>query len=250
MVRPASRSNSRPSPAQRPDGHLPDSSEQWGECPRCSRLSNFKLMGTAPVTYDYEQFTPMGRDGGGGPAEVELLRILQCQGCDQNVVVIEEEYLDDVPKRLGARSGRCTWRGTFWWPSPGMQPRDPDVPSPIAEAIAEGVRCSAAKAPRAAAVMFRSALALIVDDRGSAAAKAKPNLYQQLKQMGADKDLDGSLAELADHVRVIGNAGAHPSTLDPVSIDEANELAEFIGHLTTFLYVMPARVNRSKANRP
>jgi hypothetical protein len=166
-------------------------------------------------------------------------------------VVIEEGYLDGVPRRLAPkRGGMLTWRGMFWWPSPGMEQGDPDVPSPVSEAVAEGTRCLSAKASRAAVVMFRSALALIVDDRGSAAAKAKRTLFDQLKQMGVDKDLDGSLAELADHVRVLGNAGAHPSTLDPVSMDEATELAEFIAHLIKFLYVMPARVKRSKANRP
>lgn len=237
-------SNPQPATAANAGRHLPDSSEPWGECPRCGRVSSFTNVGNAAVTYSYERFV-----GGSAPDVDEQVSILRCQGCSQNVVVVEEVYLNGVPRRLGANSGSLTWRGMHWWPSPGMQPGNPDVPTDIADAIAEGVRCLSATAPRAAVVMFRSALALIVDERGSAAAKAKPNLYQQLKQMGVDKDLDGSLADLADHVRVIGNAGAHPSTLDPVSLDEATEVADFIAHLTQFLYVMPARVAQSKANR-
>ena len=173
-----------------------------------------------------------------------------CQGCHQGLVVVEELLLDGKARRKGATSGTVSWQGMHWWPSPGMQPGHPDVPGAIAEAVAEGSRCLAAQAPRAAAVMFRSALALIVDDRASDAAKAKKTLYGQLKQMADDKDLDAALGEFADHIRTVGNAGAHPSTLEPVSMEEATELAEFIGHMLGFLYILPAKVQRSRAKRP
>ncbi|WP_438289531.1 DUF4145 domain-containing protein [Streptomyces sp. HUAS TT7] len=232
-----------------PTDRLPDSSHQWGICPRCDRQSNFSVAATQNLTFDYAHFT-VRRDGPREPQVSERICVLLCQGCRQGVLVVEEIGANGVPKRLGGTSGTITWHGLHWWPSPGMQALDPDIPAGIADAVAEGTRCLAAQAPRAAAVLFRGALALIVEDRGSGAAKAKKTLFAQLKQMAVDKDLDSSLAELADHVRVVGNASAHPATLDPVSLEEAAELAEFIGHLLRFLYVMPARVQRSRAKRP
>jgi hypothetical protein len=49
---------------------------------------------------------------------------------------------------------------------------------------------------------------------------------------------------------VLGNAGAHPSTLAPVSMDEAEDLSRLLAALLEYLYVMPARVQRARAARP
>lgn len=228
---------------------LPDSTEPHGPCPRCGRLSNFTVMGNAPVTYDdsrclIDQAGQRSRD-----CDVRL-SVLECHGCHQNTVVIEEKYVGGVRHGSGGRSGVEQWRGIHWWPTPGMQPSDPDIPAPVAEAIAEGTRCLAVKSPRAAVVMFRGALALIVGDRGSTAAQAQPNLAKQLRQMAADADLDRTLADWADHIRLLGNAGAHPSELAPVSVDEATELASMIASLVEYLYMMPARVQRARSARP
>jgi hypothetical protein len=180
----------------------------------------------------------------------EQVSILSCQGCGQNTAVIEEEYVGGVRRRDGGSSGACEWRGIHWWPIPGMQPADPDVPERIADAVAEGTRCLAVRSPRAAAVMFRAALAEIVTDRGSAAAQSKGSLAGQLKQMASDGDLDRTTADWADHVRIVGNAGAHPNELDPVTQEEAEELARLIKVITDYLYVHPARVRRARAGRP
>lgn len=79
-----------------------------------------------------------------------------------------------------------------------------------------------------AAVMFGGALGQMVTDLGSEEAKGKRNLAGQLKQMATDGELDNSLAEWADTVRLLGNAGAHPNELEPVSQQEADELARLI----------------------
>lgn len=228
---------------------LPDSTEPNGPCPRCGRLSNFGSIGTIPVTYDARQrYIQVG----GGRTErehVERLCVLQCHGCGQNVVVIEEQYVGGVAARKGGNSGAVVWRGIYWWPTPGMRPSEPDVPAPIADAVAEGTRCLAVRAPRAAVVMFRGVLGYIVTDRGSTTAQAKPNLAGQLKQMAADGDLDRTLAEWANHVRLIGNAGAHPNELDSVSIEEAEDLSRLMTALLEYLYVMPARIQRARSAR-
>jgi hypothetical protein len=202
----------------------------------------------APVTYNGNTVT--SAHGGSERDCDERVSILECHGCGQNVVVVEEKFIGGVAVRDGGSSGAIEWRGIHWWPTPGMRPSDPDLPAAVADAVAEGTRCLAVRAPRAAVVMFRGALAEIVANRGSPAAQGKHSLAGQLKQMADDGALDSTLADWTDHIRVLGNAGAHPSTLAPVSVDEADELVRLLTSLLEYLYVMPARVRRARAARP
>jgi RimJ/RimL family protein N-acetyltransferase len=81
------------------------------------------------------------------------------------------------------------FEGVHWWPTPGATDLDPEVPEPVGSAFSEGIRALSANCPRAAAVMFRGMLATVVRDKGSDAAKAAPNLHQQLKAMEQDGTL-------------------------------------------------------------
>jgi hypothetical protein len=67
--------------------------------------------------------------------------------------------------------------------------------------------------------------------------------------MAVDGDLDRTVADWDDHARLLGNAGAHPNELDPVTLNEATELSRLITALVDYLYVMPARVRRARGQR-
>jgi hypothetical protein len=97
--------------------------------------------------------------------------------------------------------------------------------------------------------MFRGMLAQVVTDKGSAAAQAKHSLYDKLEQMSQDGSLHPSLVEWAREIRVIGNAAAHPDALDPVSDDEAADLARLCRQLLDVIYEVPARIARNRAAR-
>lgn len=97
----------------------PDSTHPYGLCSRCGRLSNFTFIGTAPLTYDDHLFT-QDRDGRRERVIDEQISILQCQGCSQNMVVVEEQYVGGRVRRDGfTGGGAIQWAGTFWWPAPG-----------------------------------------------------------------------------------------------------------------------------------
>jgi hypothetical protein len=226
---------------------LPDSTSPYGPCPRCNRSSNFTVIGSAPVTYDTEVF--FQGPNGMTPDHLQQVSILTCGGCRNNVVVIEDKYTGGQLSRERPGGGAVEWRGIHWWPSPGMNASEPDIAASVVDAIAEGTRCLAVQAPRAAVVMYRGALAEIVHDKGSAAAKGEKTLYAQLNKMADEGDLDKTIAEWASEVRTVGNAGAHPSTLAAVSQDEAAELLRLITAITEYLYVNPARVQRARAAR-
>ena len=129
------------------------------------------------------------------------------------------------------------------------------IPTSLSESVtpqAKELRCVAvkrSKAPRAAAVMYRAAVAEIVTDRGSPASQAKGSLADQLKQMANDGDLDRTTADWADHVRIVGNAGAHPNELAPVTLEEVEGLGRLINVIVDYLYVHPARVRRARGSR-
>lgn len=89
----------------------------------------------------------------------------------------------------------------------------------------------------------------MVERSGSPDAKAKGTLYTKVKQMVADGGLTATIGEWVDHVRDIGNAGAHPDQLGPVTLDEAKELSRIVATLIDLLYVTPARIAEMKAGR-
>jgi hypothetical protein len=209
---------------------LPDSADLGGPCPRCGRIAAFDHPGRG--------FTLLKPDG------AERVIILKCMGCSDSIVVVE--------RRVQARppgNGGDVFEGIHWWPLPGLGDLDPDIPPQVSSAYSEGMRALSAKAARAAVVMFRGMLAEIVADKGSAAAQAKNSLYAKLEQMSQDGSLHPSLVDWAKEIRLIANAAAHPDALDPVSEEEAGDLARLCRQMLNVVYEVPARIARNRAAR-
>lgn len=215
---------------------LPTSGDLSGKCPRCGRVSNFHLIRDEPLRF---LNTGVTRRVGNGPSEsvpgriIELVSVVGCMGCGAKSVVIEVE--------MDSRHGL---QGVLWWPTNHLADLDQygaSVPQEIVEAYGEGVRCLGVQAPNAAAAMFRTAIAQIVQDKGSTAAKAKSTLNAAIIQMVADRTLWDDFGDWAHHVRTTGNAGAHGEAFDAVEPEQASELAVFIREMINFLYVQPAR---------
>lgn len=152
---------------------LPSSTDPSGPCTRCGRNSNFTLVGTAPVTYQTDGAHALGQGGERSRLWDEQVAIMECNGYRDCMVVIEEQLVGGV---RGGGAGTVTYRGVLWWPTSGASTFGPDVPQSVADEYAEAARCLSASAPNAAVTMLRTALVHIVEDRGSDAAKAKPDL--------------------------------------------------------------------------
>lgn len=192
--------------------------------------------------------TPMGTQR----LEAERAVILECSGCRQRVVVIEERWLDDHRATEDFRgSGTENFPGVWWWPPPGLADLDASIPPPIADAYREGIRAMWAQAPRAAAVMFRRTLEAIVKTSGSQTAKAaaEQNLASGLTTMADEGALDRSLADWAKEIRIVGNVGGHfDASGGDVSAAEAEDLSRLLRELLRYLYEMPARITRSRGS--
>lgn len=97
--------------------------------------------------------------------------------------------------------------------------------------------------------MFRAAMTWIVDDKGSEAATGKKDLKDKVKQMVADGGLTATVGSWIDHVRLYGNAGAHPDPFGDVSLDEAKDVGRLTETLIELLYVTPAKIAQRQAER-
>lgn len=222
---------------------LPDSTDPSGPCPRCGRPSNFSSIGNGPITYGSNYM----QDGTGyHRMAVERISILQCAYCQQNILVVEEELIGGV---RNGRGGDVTWRGIHWWPSPGAGSLGADVSTDVARAYDEGVRALHANAPNAAAAMFRTALSYMVQEHGSDAARQKGDLKEKIKQMSRDGGPLASLSDWSDHVRLYGNAGAHPDLFGGVTLPEAQELSRLVHTMIELLYILPANIARRQSER-
>lgn len=219
---------------------FPDSSDPGGPCPRCGRIANFRPIAVSPLSYREGVFA----DGRRVP--LQRAAIFECDACHRGIVVIEDLYVGGV--RYGG-SGHVTWHGIYWWPTPGTASFGPEVPSPVADAYAEGMRCISAGAPNGAAALFRTALTWIVQAIGSDAAKAKSDLKAKVKQMVIDGGLGPTLGDWAEHVRLYGNAGVHPDLFGDVTIEEARDVGQLAGTLIELLFITPARVAKRRAER-
>lgn len=234
--------------SERDPDRLPDSSDPGGPCPRCGRVSSFDLIGTVPVTFDGGQVAL--RSAGDGRTWSEQATVLQCSGCHDRIVVIEEELVNGLRRNeRNGRGGRISWEGIYWWPTPGAVNLGPAVPDTVADAYTEGLRCLSVAAPNGAVAMFRAAMTWMVEDRGSDTAKAKNNLKDEVKQMVADGGLTATIGDWVDHVRLYGNAGVHPDLFGAVSIEEARDVASLTQTLIELLYTTPAKIAKRQAER-
>lgn len=217
---------------------LPTSSDPNGPCPRCGRVSNFSVQAVQVL----DQPARRAYDSVGATSAAVLL----CQGCGDATVTIQRA----VPRvNVDPSQHPVEYAGVHWWPTPGATNLDPSVPAAVAAAFDEGMRCVGIQAPHAAVCMFRSTLAYVVKDKGSATAQAKPDLAKKLRQMATDGALHSNLADWADQIRQLGNIGAHPDELGEVSVEEGQELGRLCRELLSYLYDMPARIARSQAQR-
>lgn len=233
-------------PRRDPDS-LPDSTDPSGPCPRCGRVSTFSLEEATPVTFVKDGRYATSREGGQERLYTERAAILQCSGCTDRIVVIEEQLVGGVS---GGRSGAITHRGFNWWPVPHAGILSPDVPDYIGRAYEEGMRCVSANAPNGAVAMFRTALSFIVTEKGSQSAKDKGGLKERIEQLVADGILPNTLGSWATHVRLYGNAGAHPDLFGGVSLEEARDVASLTYTLLEVLYVIPAKIAKRQSGRP
>lgn len=233
----------RREPLPEPNDGLPDSRRPNGLCPRCGRLATFTVVGSLPLTFDPDRGVQM-LDGSIEPSVMDRVTVLRCLGCNQSVAVFEEEWAGDEPSRLNKFGGPVHFRGFHSWPLPEIALPE-DVPVAIADAFAEASLALAAGCPRAAAVMARRTLEVVVTEHGESVGPLKTRI-DLLVGKGA---LPTALGEWATEVRLAGNVGAHFDPLETVDPENAREVLAFLREMLRYLYEVPAQIARRRGAR-
>lgn len=229
----------RDEPLPKPNEGLPDSHRPSGLCPRCGKQSSFEVVGSLPVTLD-SSYSYDGQNY--EPNIIDRVSSLLCRHCKQGVVVVEEEWVGEAPKKQQKSGGVNSHRGIHWWPLPESN-LSADIPRPIADVFAEAAMAITANCPRAAAVMARCTLEAVTVEKG----EDKGTLAERLKSLGTKGVLLPTLSEWATEVRLIGNVGAHFDPIETVSKEDAQQLLSFVRELLRFLYELPADLARRRA---
>lgn len=220
---------------------LPDSYRPNGLCPRCGKQSSFEIIGELPVTFS-GGFVYSSGNGKAYPSYSDKATCMVCRHCKQGVVVIEEEWIDEQPSRLGfGKGGTISFRGVHWWPLPQSKLSD-DIPKGIADIFTEAVTTYYAKAPRATAVMLRRTVEAITVHLSC----NEGTLAQRLKNLAEKNILQPSLAEWAKEIRLIGNQGAHFDPANEVTMEDATQLLNFVQELMKYLFELPAELQRRR----
>jgi Domain of unknown function (DUF4145) len=238
-----------PDPEPNPDTP-PDSADPTGICPRCGRNSNFRAI-TEPIPITAGNTVGILPDGTQEPEVLERVSVFYCMGCGEGTVVVEEEWIGQLPVRASGRrsGGRIRYHGIHWWPPVAVAGIGEAVPAAIRECFSEGLRCLSSNAPRGAAVMFRRTLEAVVRDKGSAiAVKAMEDgvLADGLRVMAAEHSITPALAEWAKELRLAGNVGGHYDPMDDVTPDEADGLSKLLRQLLIYLYEVGAQIKRAR----
>jgi len=181
-------------------------------CPHCLHKASFSTLASAQYA-----------------TEAHLIEA--CQGCGRLVYRLQD-----------ASTGRRAQ-----WPPLGLQPAHPSVPAPVGADWYEAHLCQSVGAFRAAVAMARRAVQGIAIEQG-----AKGNtLNAQLKDLGVTATVHPMLIEWADHIRLLGNSGAHPGAdgLETVSEEEAAEVVRFLDELLRWVYELLAETEAARAPR-
>ena len=124
---------------------------------------------------------------------------------------------------------------------------DSSIPESVAEDYAEAIKCFDVGANRASAAMCRRALQSSVLERGAKKAK----LRDQIDDLREKQIITGAIGDWAHEIRLTGNIGAHPDEdgLEDVSPEDADGLIKFMEEYLNYVYVMPAKVAKKRAEK-
>lgn len=214
----------------------PISTETSATCPRCGVVAQVNRSSNLRVDSNRAVFS------------------IECNHCREGTVVIEEgTWHLSATANLGPRfesSGIAVLR----WPPPNAGAhidKAAGVPAKAVDAYDEGLRCLSVDAANGAAGQFRTALAVIVADKGGPEVVRRRQLSEKLKKLYEDRKDLGAFEPYTDVIKKIGDDGAHQEDRsDPVTMEEAEFAGKLVRHLINVLYEIPAQIRRTMPVAP
>lgn len=155
------------------------------------------------------------------PAEYALV---QCSECTEVSLQVREDF------GMGFEGDRP---GIVY---PAKRRLSLDVPEPLRREFEEAQTCFSAKAYEATVVMVRRILEGVCKENNA----QERVLVKSLEKLKADGLVDGTIAEWANALRVLGNEGAH-YTGRQVPRDDSEDALAFAEALLDHIYVLRKR---------
>ncbi|WP_226283173.1 DUF4145 domain-containing protein [Janibacter indicus] len=132
-----------------------------------------------------------------------------------------------------------------WYPEAATGKTFDDVPEHIAGAADEAFKCRSFLALRAAVLMARSVVEATCKEKGITSGR----LVTKIDSLAKDGHIRAHIKEAAHEIRHLGNDMAHGDFTEPVTIEEADEILEFMGEILHDVFQSPAKIARRKAAR-
>jgi len=196
------------------------------ECSTCDSKVDGKIVG------EYEL------DVGGAPYKIVML---VCPVCD-NVLLGDFEVI---------QTGYEDWdwsNANRLWPDPD-QYIDRSVPGIVRRALEDANRCFKAKVYSACAVMCGKAIEAVCVERTGAR-----TLYEGLKKLKSQKEIDDRLFDWGDALRKERNIGAH-ATDEVTTRENAKDILDFSIAICEYIFVLSEKYDqyierKKKLDRP
>jgi hypothetical protein len=184
-------------------------------CPHCEYQANFARQWKEPTT---DAFAPY------------VAACFTCDQCGKPVAALVNE-----------------WGGILqYWPTKVGGKEFPDVPPSIAASASEAHICIAADAPRGAVALARAVVESVAKDN----AIIKGNLATKIDKLFEAGFISEAMKEAAHEIRFAGNEAAHGElVVEPISVEDADEIVSLMDAILERVYQEPARVARIRAKR-
>ncbi|MGW4227657.1 DUF4145 domain-containing protein [Streptomyces bauhiniae] len=130
-----------------------------------------------------------------------------------------------------------------WEPLNIRRPEFPEVPTEIAATASEAHACLSINATRAAVALARA----VVEATAKAKGITVHGIVAKIERLRDDGIVSPLTAEASHQIRRDGNSIAHGDIGDePVSVDDAEAILEFMDSLLDEVFQRPAKLNRLK----
>ncbi|WP_206430958.1 DUF4145 domain-containing protein [Bifidobacterium samirii] len=177
-----------------------------------------------------------------------------CDYCGYpNIAMADESALATYRVTIGTVSanwfvdanGEDSEKLIHWLPEEPLGREFKDVPQHISDAASEAYACFSIRSYRAAILMARSVLEACAKDKGV----TKGNLASKIDALADDGVISPQIQAEAHEIRYLGNDMAHGDFVEPVGMDDADDVLGFLATFLDYVYQMPAAIRRRQEAR-
>jgi len=161
--------------------------------------------------------------------EKGIYYVSKCDTCNELSVYVHLDYFDPIDR----------WADALLV-YPVQRDLSKNVPDKICKTYEEAVKI-AKVSPSAFAVLIRRALEYLCDDKKASG----KTLNEKIHDLAEKQIIPPVLAEVTDHLRILGNIGAHASEVE-VNKSDVYLMKEFFDAVIEYVYIAPEKVIRLK----